>query len=156
MNKPTLLRKRYIPNETVELKDDVILKQTDEVIVTKWNVLRPRKDFTHGYSVYYLKEGYKISKFLNAQNQLVYYYCDIIDVAYDPEKDTFLFTDLLADVIVYENGFVKVVDLAELAQAQESGWISSETLNQALRILDRLLGEIYEGNLQDMVGEYFD
>ena len=40
MNKDLILyRKRFIPMETILLKDDVVLFQDETVIVTKWNVL---------------------------------------------------------------------------------------------------------------------
>ena len=50
-----LYRRRYMPDEIVELKDDEILHIDDEIIVTKWNVLKPRKDIDHGISIYYMK-----------------------------------------------------------------------------------------------------
>ena len=50
MDYPVLYRKRLIPEECIPLKDDIILYMDDEVIVTKWNTLKPRKDFHHGYS----------------------------------------------------------------------------------------------------------
>ena len=41
----TLYRKRFIPMETILLKDDNIVFQNEDVIVTKWNALKPREDF---------------------------------------------------------------------------------------------------------------
>ena len=43
---------------------------------------------------------------------------------YTEETDTYIVTDLLADVIVYPDGFVKVVDLDELGEALEKGLLS--------------------------------
>ena len=54
-----IYRKRIIPDECILLKNDTILEATDEYIITKWETLKPRRDFHHGYSCYYLKEGYK-------------------------------------------------------------------------------------------------
>ena len=51
----------------------------------------------------------------------------------------------LADVIVYPDGFVRVVDLDELADAKRDGLISEEELQLALRHLDKLLTLIYKG-----------
>ncbi|MBR4014977.1 MAG: DUF402 domain-containing protein [Anaerotignum sp.] len=151
MKLPKLYRKRYIPNETIHLKDDVILFWDDEKLVTKWQVLRPKAQFSHGVSCYYLKQGYKISKFLREKDELVYYYCDIIDTEYMAEENAFIFTDLLADVIVYEDGFVKVVDLAEIADALEERIIGEEQVKPALRRLDALLGIIYEGRFSELL-----
>ena len=100
MGVPKLYRKRYVPDEVVFLKDDVIVYQDAKVMVTKWDVLHPKAKFSHGVSCYYLEKGYKISKFLNKNEELVYYYCDIIDTAFHEKENTFVFTDLLADVIV--------------------------------------------------------
>jgi len=116
LNKLKLYRKRFVPNETIFLKDDKILYQDEDKIITKWRVFRPKENFDHGVSCYYLKQGYKVSKFLNEKNELVYYYCDIIDTEYNAEDNTYIFSDLLADVIVFENGFVKVVDLVDRKQ----------------------------------------
>ena len=55
-----LYRRRYMPDETVELKDDLILYRDDNILVTKWNILKPRKDIDHGISVYYMKDGFKM------------------------------------------------------------------------------------------------
>lgn len=154
-NKPTLYRKRLIPMETIELKDDEILVLNDDVIVTKWNVLKPRKDFTKGFSCYFLQKGYKISKFLDNDGKLVYYYCDIIDYKYLQESNTYIFTDLLADVIIYENGFVKVVDLCEISRAVEEGSMTLDMVKNALDSLDELLNTIYDGKLKSLIEEYF-
>ncbi|MGN0136875.1 DUF402 domain-containing protein [Anaerotignum sp.] len=148
---PKLYRKRFMPNEIVYLKDDVITYQDDAVMVTKWNVLHPKEKFSHGISCYYLEKGWKISKFLNKKDELVYYYCDIIDTAYDELKDSYLFTDLLADIIISPNGTVKVVDLAEIADVLEAGIITEKEVKLALRRLDELLGVIYNGGLPELL-----
>ncbi|MCI8342106.1 MAG: DUF402 domain-containing protein [Firmicutes bacterium] len=139
-----LYRKRFIPYEKVLLKDDIIEKADDNLIITRWKTLKPRKDFACGISFYYLKKGYKVSKFLDENGNLVYYYCDIIDVSYDEAENSYVFSDLLADVIVYENGFVKVVDVEEIADALDAGLIDCFTAKSALRKLARLLHVIYE------------
>lgn len=152
LNEIKLYRKRFMPNETIFLKDDKILHRDDDVIITKWYVFRPKEDFTHGVSCYYLKRGFKVSKFLNENNELVYYYCDIINTEYNKEQNSYIFSDLLADVIIYENGFVKVVDLAELADCLESGIISEKIVKDALRRLDALLQIIYSNGFNKLSG----
>lgn len=140
-----LYRKRIIPEECVFLKDDVILYRDKEVIVTRWNTLHPKKTLHHGYSCYFLERGFKVSKFYDHDNRLISWYCDIISHTYDEAEDTYVFTDLLADVIVYPDGFVRVVDLDELADAFQDGLIDSDQLQTALRHLDKLLSLIYKG-----------
>lgn len=148
---PKLYRKRFMPNETVYLKDDRIIRQADGMMVTAWNVLHPKETFSHGISCYYMDRGWKISKFLNKKDELVYYYCDIIDTEYQKEENAYLFTDLLADVIVYPDGRVKVVDLAEIADAMEEGIIGEKEVRLALRRLDSLLEVIYGGGLPELL-----
>lgn len=80
---PTLYRKRLIPDECVNLKNDNIIFLDSDAIVTSWNTFRPKAEFTHGTSYYVINEGFKISKFYKADNSLAYIYCDIIDTSYD-------------------------------------------------------------------------
>lgn len=161
MTKPILFRKRLIPEECICLKDDVILhfSEEDHILVTKWHALKPKKDLHHGYSVYFWDQGFKLSKFYCENGELLYWYCDIIDVKYpgSPVPDAavnnstspyFVATDLLADVIIYPDGFVKVVDLDELAVAFDSGTLSAELLKSALTRLDSLLNLIYSGEFK--------
>lgn len=155
MNKVKLIRRRFIPNEFVNLDNDEIVLQNDKVIVTNWKVLRPRKDFSTGKSCYFLKEGYKVSKFIDKNGKLVYYYCDIIDTKYDKENNTYTFMDLLADIIIYQNGKVEVVDLAEISDALDKGIIDIDLAKKALRRLDKLLKIIYSGKFNSIIKEYF-
>lgn len=143
-----LYRKRLIPEEILELKDDVIVYQDEDKIVTKWQVIRPRKDFSHGYSCYFLKEGFKVSKFLRQDDSLKCWYCDIIRHEQTEDKEGIVFVDLLADVIIDETGNVQIVDLDELADAFEQNLINKEEMGQALRRLNGLLGIIYQGEFE--------
>lgn len=145
MQSPVLYRKRLIPDECILLKNDVVLYCDEDVIVTKWNTIRPRKDMHHGMSCYFLKEGIKVSKFCDSDDRLVCWYCDIVTHTRDESTNTYVFTDLLADVVVSPDGFVKVLDLDELADAKESGLLSEEMLNTALRRTNWLLELIYRG-----------
>ena len=111
MNPPVLYRKRLIPNECILLKDDIIISCDENVILTKWNTLKPKKDLHHGYSCYLLQEGIKVSKFYREDNSLIYWYCDIVDYQFNDDKSELVATDLLADVLIYPDGFVKVLDL---------------------------------------------
>ncbi len=158
MNAPVLYRRRLIPDECVPLKDDVILLCKPDLLVTGWRALKPRPDLHHGFSCYYLDRGYKISRFYDARGQLLYHYCDIISPSFDENTNSLTVTDLLADVIVYPDGFVKVVDLGELVQALEDRLLSLSQLKTALSSLHSLLEEIYGGRLADLTAhlEEFD
>ncbi len=143
-----IYRKRMIPDECIRLKDDEILEANDDFIVTRWKTLKPRRDFHHGYSCYYLKRGYKVSKFFREDNTLLYWYCDIVDYDYQAENDTLVVTDLLADVIIYPDGYVKVLDIDELAVALEKQLCAPALVTQALRRLDALLNMIYDDKFE--------
>lgn len=145
MADPKLYRKRIIPSECILLKDDIILYKDEDKIITQWKTLRPKKEFTHGYSCYFLNKGYKVSKFLKADGNLLYWYCDIIDHEYKEGENTYVFRDLLADVIVYPDDFVKVDDLDEFEEAITSGALSIEDVTKALKSLSALLNVIYDG-----------
>lgn len=153
----TLYRKRLIPPECINLSDDCIIDRSDNKIITKWKTIRPKSDFSHGISYYCLNEGWKISKFFKEDNSTAYIYCDIIDTSYEETTDTFIFTDLLADVIIENDGQVRVVDLNELADACESGIISNKMLVTALYRLNALLSIIYNGKFEkyiNILGNY--
>jgi hypothetical protein len=144
---PKLYRKRYIPNECVCLKDDEIIYFDEKIILTKWKTLKPRPDFDHGCSCFYLNEGIKISRFFDKIGQFLYYYCDIIETHYNAQENSYVFNDLLADVIIYETGFVEVLDIGEIALAVEEKIITQAQAMQALKTLDKLLNIIYNNQL---------
>lgn len=143
MEKVKLYRKRLIPEECIELKDDEILRLDDNIIVTKWKSLKKRDDFASGLSCYFLQKGIKVSKILKEDGSLYQWYCDIIKTDYDAAEKTYVFTDLLADVVIKPDGKVRVVDLDELAIADEQGLITREELRMSLLQLNDLLGLIY-------------
>lgn len=145
MADPILYRKRLIPDECILLKDDRVIIRDDDIIITGWHTIKPRKDLHHGYSCYYLKKGFKVSKFYREDGSLLYWYCDIVSYEHQPDTDTYIVTDLLADVIVYPDGFVKVVDIDELVTALNEKLISEETLKTSLFNLNALLEIIYAG-----------
>ena len=150
---PALYRKRLIPDECIHLKDDIIVYSGDNCLITKWETLHPKHEFSHGISYYCISNGWKISKFFDSDDKLTYIYCDIIDTDYNATSDTYVFTDLLADVIIEENGFVRVVDLDELADAHNEHILSDELLGIALRRLDRLLKNIYSGEFKEYIAK---
>lgn len=152
-----LYRKRIIPDECILLENDRILYHDPEVIITKWDTLHPKKTLHHGYSCYFMDRGFKVSKFYDHDGNLISWYCDIIHHTFDEKTNTYIFTDLLVDVIVYPDGFVRVVDLDELADAARDGLISAEEMQLALRRTDKLLSLIYKGafeKLQKYIEDY--
>lgn len=151
MNFSKLYRKRLIPMECILLKDDTVEYSSDDILITSWKTLNPKTEFSHGCSCYFFNEGFKISKFYKSDGQLLYYYCDIVEFDFDETGQALTVTDLLADVIIYPSGIHHVVDLDELADAQEQALISSAQLNRSLRQLDKLLNIIQKGEFQKLL-----
>ncbi len=58
-------------------------------------------------------------------------------------------TDLLADILIYPDGFVKVVDLGEIADAISRNLIEHKTAAMILRVVDRTLESIYSGDFKE-------
>ncbi|MBR1703002.1 MAG: DUF402 domain-containing protein [Lachnospiraceae bacterium] len=138
-----LYRKRFIPAGCIPLKDDVIIEQTDDYILTTWRTINPKTTFDHGSSCYLLKDGVKISKFYKPDGDLLYWYCDIVEYEFNKTRDTLIVSDLLADVIIYPDGRTKVVDLDELADALDQQLITQEQATASLRQLNNLLSLLY-------------
>lgn len=143
MNVRTLYRKRIIPSECIHLKDDVIVEQNKEHIITKWKTLNPKTEFSHGCSCYFLQDGIKVSKIYRQDGSLLRWYCDIVEFEFDEKNDSLTVIDLLADVILYPDGRMEVVDLDELAEAMTRNLITKEQMISCLRSLDHLLTLIY-------------
>lgn len=150
MQTPILYRKRLIPNELIELSNDTIVCRNDELIITKWQTLHPKPHLTHGVSCYFLKDGIKVSRFYDHEH-FKFWYCDIIRTEYDPSANQYTFVDLLLDVIIRPDGFVKVVDIDELCDAAEQKLLSQEELTYVLRTADTLLRCIYSGEFRSKV-----
>ena len=89
------------------------------------------------------------------EDHLIYWYCDIIDYTYDPTARTYVFTDLLADVLIYPNGEVHVVDLDEIAEATEQKLLTPEQTCSCMRKLDALLKVIYRKELLPSLEPYW-
>ncbi len=146
MKKPKILRRRFIPNETVDISGDELLYRDDELLITRWKAIRPRPDISGGISYAFLKEGYKISRFYDNSGKFMYWYCDIIDVDYKSESDTYTLIDLLLDVKVSASGIVRVLDADELAEAMEKDFITKEQACRALVNLNKILKMAHKGN----------
>lgn len=144
-----LYRRRFIPAECIPL-NDTLLEHNEDIIITKWNTIRPKKLLHHGSSCYYLKKGWKISKFYSKDHSLLYWYCDIVELDYHAEDNSLIVSDLLADVIIYPDGKVEVVDLDELAEAHASQLITDQQMHKGLTQLNNLLTTIYQGRFGEL------
>ena len=146
MKKPTVLRRRYIPYEVVDISDDELLYRSDDLLVTRWSSIKSRLDIHGGISFTFITKGYKVGRFYDSERNFLYWYCDVIETEYDPVTDTYTINDLLVDIKIYPDGRVILLDADELAQALEVGLVSSAQAVKALKTLNGLLKMIYDGD----------
>ena len=145
-----LFRKRFIPDEIIDISKDEIVKSNDELIITKWLPIHPRGDIASGMSWTYFKDGYKISKFYDEAGNFLYYYCDIIDYDYDSQEDKYTFIDLLVDIKYYPNGKIEFLDFDELQKAYDDGLIDGGLLIKAVSNLNKLATIIQERRIDEL------
>ncbi len=131
-----IFRKRYIPNEIIDISADEIVYQDEKLLVTKWIPIKPRTDVGRGVSYTMLDKGWKISKFYDHNDNLLYWYCDIIE--HIMEEDSLTLIDLLVDVIIHEDGVYEVVDVEELDEALADGLITEQQKEDALQKVSAL------------------
>lgn len=145
MKKPIVYRKRYIPDEIVDITEDELIFRNEEILITKWKPIKKRDDISKGISYTFLKEGYKISRFYGPLGEFIYWYIDIIDVKYEKESDKYILIDLLLDVKIMPDESTQVLDAEELSVAIRDNIITKKETCMALSILDKILKMIYSG-----------
>ena len=142
-----IYRKRYIPNEIIDISGDEVLYKDEKLIITKWLPINPRNDIASGMSYTMLDKGWKISKFFGKDGKLLYWYCDIIDHEKEIQEGEEVYTliDLLLDVKVYENGNYEVLDEEELEEAFQRGLITKEQKEKSEKRVQELVQIIESG-----------
>ncbi|MBE5835339.1 MAG: DUF402 domain-containing protein [Butyrivibrio sp.] len=155
MFKPVLYRERFIPKELHLLNDDIILRCDEVLIVTSWKAFKEKPYLSYGQSCYYLKKGYKVSKFYTPTGEFHCWYCDIVTYTYKEESNSLIVSDLLADVVIYPSGEMRVLDLDELVEAHNKGLIDTDLLKKSLLSLNRLLSDIHTCGI-DVLGRPID
>ena len=138
-----IYRKRYIPNEIIDISGDKVESVNENLLITSWLPIHPRNDVAFGMSYTYLKKGWKISKFYDKDKNFLYWYCDIIDAQIKDEE--YILVDLLVDIKVYPDGRYEILDKEELDEALNEGLITKEQKEEALNKLSALLEIIKKG-----------
>ena len=138
-----IYRKRYIPNEIIDISGDKVESVSEDLLITSWLPIHPRNDVAFGMSYTYLKKGWKISKFYDKDKNFLYWYCDIIDAQIKDEE--YILVDLLVDIKVYPDGRYEILDEEELDEALNEGLITKEQKKEALNKLNALLEIIKKG-----------
>jgi len=140
-----IFRKRFVPDEIVDISSDEVLERNDNILVTRWRPIKPRTDIGGGISYVFLKKGYKISKIYDNQGGFKYWYCDIIEYTYNQESDEYIFIDLLADVVVYPDGKCEVLDLDELKSVFDKKIITKEQMLKSIKCVNTLVEMVQNG-----------
>lgn len=145
-----IYRRRYIPNEIVDISGDELIYRDEEKLITKWIPINERNDIGYGESCVYFSKGFKINKFYRKDGSFKFWYCDIIDYEYDEENDTYTIIDLLLDVIVHADGKYEILDEDELKTALTDGIISQDIANDARNKLNALVEIIENGKFCEL------
>ena len=127
-----LVRKRIIPDEETELKNDEIIFADREkrCVVTRWLPIKPRSDIGWGFSVYDFNRKLKISAIFSNEGSFSYIYCDIISSKFISGR--LIVTDLLIDVTRDRYGNISILDENELQEAFLEGLISEDDVISAM------------------------
>lgn len=142
---PKIYRKRFIPDEIVDISGDEILFIDEDVIITRWKPIHDRNDFTGGISFAFLSEGYKIGYFYRDDGEFIYWYVDIIEIDFDENNNAYTFIDLLADVKVFPDGSYQILDLDELEQSLKKGYINNRQYELSQENLKKITDMIETG-----------
>ena len=151
-----MYRKRFIPNEIVDISNDEVLERNSNIIVTRWKPIKPRKDIARGISYVFLRRGYKISKIFDNNGKFIYWYCDVLEYTYDKEKDEYVFIDLLADVKVYPDGKTEVMDFSELTEAFRNKVITGAQLLSAIKSINMLMEMVQNESFPPEICDKYD
>ena len=145
-----IFRKRFIPNEMVDISKDEVIYRDKEKLITKWNPINERDDIGRGESCVYFANGWKISKFYRKDGSFKFWYCDIISYQYEEKEDKYILVDLLLDVIVHGDGRYEILDEDELERALEDAIITQELAKEAKEKLKKLIIVIQSGKFKEL------
>jgi len=152
---PKIYRKRYIPDEIIDISSDEILYYDNEILVTRWEPIHPRNDFSGGISFAFVLEGYKIGYFYGQNKEFLFWYIDFIETEFDKEKNSITLVDLLVDVKIFPDGRKVVLDRDELEEALKKGFIDKHQYELALKNLKKVDDMIGEGKFPpEFVSEF--
>lgn len=145
MKRLTVIRKRLIPNEEVDISGDEQLSFDGNLLVTRWLPIRPRRDIGWGISYTNIEESYKISAVFDCTGYFKHWYWDIIDAQFETGS-RLIVKDLLIDIIVERDFTIKILDIRELEEALETGLICLREHTLALNVLKKIFIDILERN----------
>ena len=149
MDYPEIYRRRYIPNELIHLKDDVIVRyDPGKMLITRWKTINKKTTFATGTSVFFIDKNIKVTKLRDKDGNFYMWYCDIVELEESPGRITY--NDLLFDVIERPDGQIRVLDIGEAADAFAKGLITKTQLLRGMRATDMLLSMTRDGRFEEL------
>ena len=142
MKKLTVIRKRLIPFEEVDISGDEQLYFDENALITRWFPIRPRKDVGWGISYTHISKGYKVSAFYDRSGVFKYWYWDIIDTVFDRELYTLVVRDLLVDVVADAQFHIQILDKNEVDEALALGLITDQEVAYIETVTKKILEQI--------------
>ena len=139
-----LIRKRYYPNEEIDISCDEIVHIDERLMVTKWVPINDRTDIEKGTSYWFFDKNIKVSKIYEKDGNFKYYYIDMCRYETEYLKE-YKMIDLLADIIVYPDGHYKVLDFDELLEYMENETITPKEFLQSIKAFTKTITDINEG-----------
>ena len=168
MDKLTIIRKRLIPDEEVDISGDELISFDGKTLVTRWLPIKPRPDIGWGQSVTDLEQGVKVSAVFDREGDFRHWYWDVVKADFDEDCRRLVIKDMLLDVVVKPDMTFSVLDEDELERALGEGMLTEaeaqETRQKAARVIELVksgdfpLKEAAEGSLtppERFVKEYF-
>lgn len=142
MKKLTVIRKRLIPFEEVDISKDEQLYFDGATLITRWFPIRPRKDVGWGLSHTCIREGYKVSAFYDREGAFKYWYWDIIDTIFHEETYQLIIRDLLVDVVADAQFRIQILDRDEVDEALSLGLITDREVGYIAAVTEKILEQI--------------
>lgn len=139
MSTPKRFKRRLMPEEVIDITSDTLHFMDSKLLITSWSSQDMDTEADFNYSWAYLDDGFQIHRKMDKDGNFLYWYIDILAIEYSEQQHAYTLTDLIVDVVVHPDGYVDVIDLDEMAEAMEQGFISQEQVVLALRHLDTVL-----------------
>jgi predicted RNA-binding protein associated with RNAse of E/G family len=136
----------------VDISQDEVLIRNSDHIITRWFPIKPRGDIGWGISYLDLNGNRKISAFYGKNGKLLYWYCDIVEVAYFESSDLYVIKDLLVDVKLVPGQLPEILDLHELEMALKQGLIDKNEFSLAVNVSKATL-ELLNHEIPDKIKE---
>lgn len=138
-------------NKLEDISDDKVLFQNDEIMVTDFSPKSSSMGTSRVLSFCLFKNNWQISANFDQEGHFRYWYCDIVDYSVNRENNSLTITDLAADVAVFPDNYVSVMDLDELGELIDTESISKEMSVKALKSAQALLKLVYDGQFPPKV-----